>query len=783
MLRNYFKISIRHLLKNKVFSAINLFGLAIGMSVALLIGLWLWDELSFNHYHTYHERLGEIVSVETFNAVVTAEEFSSVPIAAALRNDYPEEINKVALTREINASLVLGTKKVNAYGYWAESELPAMLTLKMKQGSYKNFSDPSAVMISESLAKNLFGDQNPINKIISFNNEYEMKVSGVYEDLPSNTDFNRSQFFSSWENKNNTGTTHGDDWLDHHFQVFVQLRDLASFEGVSSKIKNLTKSHIAGGWEELMIHPMDKWHLHTDFKGKQGRIQFVWLFGIIGIFVLILACINYMNLSTAKSEQRAKEIGIRKTLGSSRKQLIAQFMVESFTVTFFSSMISVMSAWLSLPYFNLMAGKQISIPWTNPIFWISLIGFTMVTGILAGGYPAFFLSGFSSIKVLKGNFKTGKHAFLPRKIMVVIQFTVCTALLIGTIFVYQQIQLAKNRPIGYSTDRLIISEMKSESIRGHYEALRNELLNTGLVENVAESSSPSTEVRNGMMGYGWPGKNPNQLAIIGTLFVSYDFGKTIDWKIMDGRDFSRSYPTDSGAFILNEAAVDFTGLKNPVGQSIHWHDKDHLIIGVVKNMIMESPYKQADPVFFTLFDRKISFILIRIKQSVPSSVALGSISKIFNHFDSDSPFEFSFTADNYNMKFSDEEHIGNISSVFCLLSIIISGLGLFGLASYIVQQRTREIAVRKILGASVFSLWKLICSEFIQLVFISFLLASPITWYFSYKWLLQYEFRITISIWVFLMVAGGTLFIALFTISTKVLRAALLNPSGLLRSE
>ncbi len=384
---------------------------------------------------------------------------------------------------------------------------------------------------------------------------------------------------------------------------------------------------------------------------------------------------------------------------------------------------------------------------------------------------------------MKGNFKTGKFASLPRKGMVVVQFTVCIALIIGTIIVYEQIQFAKNRPIGYDTQRLIITEMKSESIKKHYEALRNELLRTGVVENVGESSSPSTEVRNSMMGYSWKGKDPNALAIIGTLFVSYDFGKTIDWKLLEGRDFSRDFPTDSGAFILNEAAVRFTGLKNPVGQVIHWRDKDHPIVGVVKNMIMESPYAPADPVFFTLFDRKISFILIRLKNAVPVPLALSGIEKVFVKFDPETPFDYEFTADTYNLKFSDEVHIGNISTVFCVLAIFISCLGLFGLASYIAEQRTKEIAVRKVLGASVLNLWKLLSYEFIFLVLISCLIAVPIAWYALHQWLLRYEYRTVVSGWIFLIVGVGTLLIALLTISFQILRAAFLNPAAQLRSE
>lgn len=786
MIKNYFRIAFRNILKNKVFSTINILGLAVGMAVALLISLWIWDEVSFNHYHRNHSSLGEIVSIETFNGVTNIGEFSSVPIAAALRRNYSDQFKNVSLTRDLSAGLMVGDKKISTYGLWTEPAFPGMLTLNMIKGNYNHFGDPSSILISESLAKSLFGKDDPLNKIISVNREFEMKVSGVYENLPFNSEFNNVQFLAAWENKNNSGNTHGDDWLDHHFQVFVQLQDHSSFANVSDKIKNLTKPHIEGGWEELKIHPMDQWHLYTNFTGGrngEGRIQFVWLFGIIGVFVLVLACINFMNLSTARSEKRAKEVGIRKTMGSSRRNLILQFIGESLMMTFFALFIALILALISLPSFNLLAGKHLYIPFLQIPFWLCILGFSFITGVLAGSYPAFFLSGFKPVKVLKGNFKIGKLASLPRKVMVVLQFSVCIALIIGTIIVYQQIQFAKNLPVGYSSQRLIMTEMKSESLKKHFDVLRSDLLHTGAVENVAEASSPSTEVINAMMGYSWKDKDPNKLAIIGTVFVSYDYGRTIGWNLLEGRDFSRDYPTDSGAFILNEAAVNFTGLKNPVGQVIHWRDKDHPIIGVVKDMIMQSPYSPADPTFFTLFDRKNVFVFIRLSKNIPGPQALSSVEKIFNRYDPDTPFDYSFAADNYNLKFTDEEHIGNISTVFCILAIFISCLGLFGLASYIAEQRTREIAVRKVLGASAINLWRLLSSEFVLLVFISCLIATPVAWYGLHQWLQRYDIRTPISIWIFVIVGAGTLMIALLTISYQIIKAALINPINQLRSE
>jgi len=787
ILKNYIKIACRNFIRNKFYSTINILGLATGIAVALLIGLWIWGELSFNHYHKNHKSLGEIASIITFNGVTTTGEYASVPIAEALRNNYPEEIRNASVTRGINAGLLVRDKKINASGLWAEASFPSMLTLNMKKGGYTGFRDPTAILISESLAKSLFGEADPVNKSISINHEYDLKVLGVYEDLPFNTTFHGVQFLAAWKNINNTGNTQNDDWLDHHFQVFVQLQDQSRFEILSSKIKNLSKAHIQGGWEELMIHPMDRWHLYTNFNDQggtgDGRIQFVWLFGIIGSFVLILACINFMNLSTARSEQRATEVGIRKTMGSSRSQLIRQFMGESVMMSAMALIIALVLAWLALPYFNLLAGRQLSIPFSDFRFWIYILGFTLLAALLAGGYPAFFLSGFRPVKVLKGNFRAGKFSALPRKIMVVGQFTVCIALIIGTVVVYQQIQFAKNRPVGYNTQRLIINEMKSESIRRHFDALRTDLLQSGVVEDVAESSSPSTEVRNAMMGYSWKGKDPNQPTAIGTLFVSYDFGKTINWTILEGRDFSRDFPTDSGAFILNEAAVKFTGLQNPVGQSIHWHNRDNPIVGVVKNMIMESPYQPAEPTFFTLYDRKIVFLMIRLSRSIPPPLAISKIEKIYSKYDPESPFDYSFAADDYNMKFSDEEHIGNISTVFCVLAIFISCLGLFGLATFIAEQRTKEIGVRKVLGASVFNIWKMLSKDFINLVIISCAVAIPVARYFLQHWLQRYTYRTTISWWVFVEAGSGAVIITLLTVSYQSIKAALMNPAKSLRTE
>jgi putative ABC transport system permease protein len=787
MLKNYFKVAWRNLVKSKTSSVVNIGGLAVGMFVAILICLWMWDELSYNHYHQNYERLGIAMSVETINGATTAESFASVPLRDALHNSFPDDFKNMALAAQTNQILRNGDKSIGQAGLWAQSAFPAMFTLKMLKGNSGSLIDPSAMLLSSSTAKALFGDMDPVNQTVLLSNKTTMKVSGVYEDLPRNSSFAETQFLLSWNNKDNPGMQLSDDWINHHFQLFVQLSDKSSFKEISAKIKDITKPHIKGAWEEIMLHPMDKWLLYNKFdNGKMvgGRLQFVWLFGIICVFVLLLACINYMNLSTARSGKRAREVGIRKVLGSMQRQLMGQFLGESMLVTFTALILSIVLAQLSLSYFNTLAGKHIVIPYTEPVFWLLILGFTIFTGLIAGSYPALYLSGFQASKVLKGTFRAGRAGALARRALVVIQFTVSITLITGTIVIFRQIQYAKNRPVGYSREGLLTINMSTPELKDQFDVLRNELLGTGAVENMAASSSPSTEVQNSMMGYDWEGRDPNSVPIIGTLFISQEFGKTIGWNITEGRDFSKDFPADSGAFILNEAAVKFTGLKNPVGKNIRWHGKDNLIVGVVNDMVMQSPYMPAEPVFFTLTpNSRIHVITIKINPSVFIHEAIAAIAPVFKKYNPGSPFEYQFTDDNYNLKFSGEEQIGHLATIFAVFAIFISCLGLFGLSSFIAEQRTKEIGVRKVLGASVFNIWRLLSKEFVILIMISLLISVPVAFYFMNNWLQNYPYRISLSWWIFATTGFGALFITLLTVSFQAVKAAVADPVKSLRTE
>ncbi|MCJ8211661.1 ABC transporter permease [Mucilaginibacter sp. RS28] len=790
MLKNYLKIAWRNLLKNKVYSFINVVGLALGMAVAILIGLWLWDEVSFDHYFEKHDRLGQIMVTQTFDGHTGTQMAVAVPLRDELKTKYGGDFKAITLASwNMPFTLGVGDKKIAQKGMYTQPQLPEMLTLKMVRGNINSLNDPSSILLAKSVADALFNNLDVIGKTVRVNNKFDLKVAGVYEDLPHNTTFYDTKLLMAWDkylSVEDWVKQSEKEWGNHSFQLFAELNDHVDFDKETQKIRGAIHGKFKEGNEWLLVHPMDKWHLYSEFKdGKVsgGRIQYVWLFSIIGVFVLMLACINFMNLSTARSEKRAKEVGVRKAIGSLRRQLIAQFLSESILIAALALLVSMVLVLAFLPTFNTLSSKQIQLPWLNPFFWGICLVFTLVTGLVSGSYPAFYLSGFNTIKVLKGTFKAGRFAALPRKVLVVSQFTVSITLIIGTIIVFKQIQFAKNRPVGYSREGLITIDMNTPEIRGHYDALRADLLKTGAVENMAQSSSPSTDVWSNQIGFNWRGKDQTTNPIFGTIAVSHDYGKTIGWKIGNGRDFSRDFATDTAALLINEAAAKYIGFKNPVGETIKWNDKPYTVIGVIKDMVMQSPYSQVMPTVFKLDYNWANLITVKLKPTMPLREALSKIEPVFKQYNPGSPFDFKFTDDEYKTKFADEERIGNLATFFAILAIFISSLGLFGLASFVAEQRTKEIGVRKVLGASVYNLWSMLSKDFVTLVVISCLIAIPIAWYYLSDWLKTYEYRTEISWWIFIIASFGAMLITLVTVSFQAIKAAMANPVKSLRTE
>jgi putative ABC transport system permease protein len=761
MLKSYFKTAWRNLSGNKFFAIINIGGLTVGMAVAMLIGLWIWDELSYDKQNINYDKVAEVMRQTTVNGEVGTRSASPIPLANELRKNYGNDFKHVVLSwwnRE--HILSFGNNKFTRVGKFMEPEAPEMLSLKMQTGNWNGLKDPSSILLSASAAKAIFGDADPMNKVMRIDNKMDVKVTGVYDDIPDNSRFRNVAFIAPWDlfaSSDDLIKSVKTSWGYDAAEIFMQIADNADVNNVSFKIKNTELDKIKDDKGLLaykpvvLLQPMSKWHLYAEWKNginTGGAIQFVWLFGIIGVFVLLLACINFMNLTTARSEKRAKEVGIRKAIGSLKKQLIAQFFTESFSVVLPAFAVSLFVIQMALPFFNAVADKKISVPWTNPLFWIAGISFCLFTGLVAGSYPAFYLSSFKPVKVLKGTFKTGRLAALPRKVLVVLQFTVSVILIICTIVVFQQIQFARNRPIGYNTNGLIQLQMNTPEFYGHEQSLRDDLIKTGVVNEVAESSSPVTGVWSGRSGFEWKGKDPDLQTEIGSIAVTTEYGKTIGWKLKEGRDFSKDFSTDSSSLIINEAAVRFMNLKNPIGENVKWDDENYKVIGVIKNMIVESPYEESRQIVYSLKKEKLNFILVKMNPSVSASDALQKIQAVFEQYTSSSPFDYKFVDENYGKKFAAEKRVGKLASFFSALAIFISCLGLFGMASFMAEQRIKEIGVRKVLGASAFNLWKLLSKDLVLLVFISFLFAIPIAWLFMYNWLQNYEYRTSISLWI-----------------------------------
>ncbi|MET7001525.1 ABC transporter permease [Chitinophaga defluvii] len=793
MFRNYLKIAIRGLLKNKRISFINIFGLSVGMAVTILIGLWIWDELSFNKYHENYPRIARVWQRFSMKGETGAFPGLPIPVAAELRNKFPDDFKYVVIASSPGTNTIsFQEKKFTQSGSFMEEDGPEMLTLKMLKGTRNGLKDPSSIMLSATLAKSLFGDTDPLNKIVKLDNRLNVKVTGVYEDLPRNTYFNELTFVAPWKLYTTSWDwIHAalDRWDVNVTSVFVQLAPQADFDKVSQKIGEILEKKNPsppGGTTSIFLHPMSRWHLYAEFKNGVsvgGQIQYVRLFGIIGFFVLLLACINFMNLSTARSEKRAKEVGIRKAVGSVRGQLISQFLSESILVSLFSFWLSLVIVQLLLPWFNQVADKDISVLWRNPWFWTAGIGFSLFTGLLAGSYPALYLSAFQPVKVLKGTFRAGRFAALPRKVLVVVQFSVSVLLITGTIIVFKQIQYAKNRPVGYTREGLIAVRMTTPDIYNNYQAARTALLETGMVGEVSESQGPVTDIWSSNGGFEWEGKMPGEPAFFATIGITFEHGKTVGWQFVDGRDFSRNFATDSAGVVLNESAVKYMKLENPVGKIIRWDGVGYKVLGVIKDMIMASPYEPIPQSFFYILKERGNFINVRIKPDVNIRDALTKISAIFQQYNPAAPFEYSFADEEYAKKFNYEVGIGKLSTFFATLAILISCLGLFGLASFVAEQRTKEIGIRKVLGASAFNLWRMLSKDFVLLVLLSCCIAIPFAWYFLHDWLQRYAYHTEITWWIFAIVAGGVLLIALLTVSYQATRAALANPVKSLRSE
>ena len=797
ILINYLKIAIRNLINNRTSAFINVGGLAIGMAVATLIGLWIWDELSFNQYHDHYDSITLVKRKGHNRGEIFISDYQVSALGDHLRTTYGNHFERVTMIRRPEEYILsAGEKAFTQIGQFMEPEGPEMLSLRMLAGSRKGLEGVNSILLSESVATKLFPLQDPIGESVRINNNTVVQVTGIYEDLPHNSQFRQATFISPLSLFFSMTDQDANAWTNQNMLIYTQLQPGTDLAEINALIKddyavNAGRDDLENP-PELFLLPMRKWHLYSEFENGQpvasANLKFIWFNGIIGLFVLFLACINFMNLSTARSEKRAKEVGIRKTIGSRRIHLIHQFFSESILISFLSFSGALALVQLTLPWFNKVSDKQLSILWSSPWFWFAGISFALLTGLLAGSYPALYLSSFKPIRALKGAVRPGSFNTAPRKVLVVFQFVISISLMIGTLIVHRQLQHAKDRPVGYSRSGLLMLPKRVAEFYGKEELLISELKKTGVVAEVGQSNYPLTNTRGNNGGFGWAGKDPTFNPTFNTIRVSHDYGAAIGWELMEGRDFSREFGTDKTGVVINESALKLMNLEQPIGAPISF-DEDYFgsnefkILGVVKDMIKGSPYDEAFPAIMFLSDKQLYWLFIRIDPSVSANKALPKIEAAIKNLIPSAPFDYKFVDEEYAAKFQAEERLSSLATIFAVLAILISCLGLFGLAIYVAEQRTKEIGIRKILGASVTTIIGSLSADFLKLVIIAILIAIPLAWYVSGQWLENYNYRIEIHWSLFAAAALLSIVIAFLTIGFQSLRAALANPIESLRNE
>lgn len=785
VIKNYFKIAWRNLFRNKAFSITNLLGLVIGMTSTMLIMFWVQDELTYDKFHKNYDNIYQVIANRDFKNEVFTDRNMVLPLSKAIETGYPQIKNAVVMTYPQSHTVTLGTTQLKKTGYTVGGRFFDMFTWQTISGNpAASINDPTSIVITQSMAKAFFGNADPLNKMLKLDNDLDFKVTAVIADPPANSSF-KFDYIHAFNYSDPNVKEQMNEWGNSSWNVFVQTPPGVSAAQLGKivdevKHKNSPNDKVS----TYFAFPMNRWRLYSDFKeGKNigGMIEYVRLFSIIAVIILLIACVNFMNLSTARSERRAKEVGIRKTLGSDRKQLAIQFFFESMILAAIAFLFSLLAVFLLLPSFNLLVEKQLSLQVTRPFFWLAGIAIVLFTGIVAGSYPALYLSSFNPIRVLKGTFLVGKSGILPRRILVVLQFSISILLISATIIVYQQIQHVKDRNLGYDPNNLIMMPVNDELAK-NYTVIKQELQNTGMIAGVTKSLSPITAIWWRSQSPDWEGKPENAKIIVCGQATDLDYFSTIGAKIIEGRDFTGK-PIDSSTMILNKSAIKTFGLKNPVGMEMRYGGRKYTVIGVVDDVVMNSPFAPVEPMMLFYQPNQCFTVSIRLKPSIAPQKALAAIETVYKKHVSAFPFEYQFVDEEFGKKFSTEQLISTLTNIFAALGIFICCIGLAGLASFTIEKRFREIGIRKVLGASVQQLLMLISKEFLKLVLIAFIIAVPVTWYLMSDWLEKYEYRTGISAWLFGIVGILILLLTMIVVGLNTIRAATANPVKSLRTE
>jgi putative ABC transport system permease protein len=787
MLKNYLKIALRNLLKNKSFSFINILGLAVGMASAILIILWIQYEITYDQFHEKKDRIYEAWNKDTFSGKLQCWHTTPKVFARVAEQEFPE-IEMVTRVDWGNSRLLsVGEKRVSISGTAVDSNFLNVFSFPLMQGQPDQvLKEPNSIVLTQKLAISLFGSAaSSMGKQIRIDEKENYTVTGVLKDLPFNTRF-QFDYLVPWSLVRKEGND-DPNWGNNSTRNYVLLKPNASLASIAPKLKTMKRRHTNDEpTNEMFLYPISRWRLYSNFTNgveDGGLIDFVKMFAVIALFILLIACINFMNLSTARSEKRAKEVGIRKVVGANKTSLVSQFLGESILIAFLAGIVALLIVQLSLPAFSTLTDKKLFVDYANPYFWLIFLGFIIITGIIAGSYPAFYLSAFKPVKVLKGTFLKTDKIITPRKVLVVLQFTFAIILIICTAIVKEQIQHAQDRETGYNKEKLVYHFLSGE-LEKHYPAVKNELLSSGVASSVTKTSAPLTQGWSDTWGVEWQGKLKTDKTDFDVFCADEDLGKTAGLQFVKGRDFNLAqFPTDSTGMLLNESSVKAMGFKDPLGQLVKNNGKEWHVVGVIKDFILQSPYQPTKPM--VIQGSKGWFNVIHFKLTGNNTTAdnLKKAEAIFKKYNPQYPFDYKFIDEEYAAKFRSEQRTGTLAALFAGLTIFISCLGLFGLAAYMAEGRIKEIGVRKVLGASVTSIVSLLSKDFVGLVVVAFVLAAPCAYLLMDNWLRDYPYRVTIEWWIFAFAAGLSILIALITVSYHAIRAATANPVKSLRTE
>ncbi len=789
MIKNYLKIAWRNLWKSKVFSAINILGLSLGLAISILILLWVQNELSIDSFHANSSRLYAVFERQYYDHKTMGQ--YSVP--GVLANEMKKIIPEVEYATNIGyinqATFRVGSKVLKLEGTSTDSDFFKMFSYPLVQGNAQTaLNTPLSIAISRKMAEDFFGSpQAAIGKTIRYENKKDFDITAVFENLPENTS-EKFDYLINWDNflKDNSWAK---EWGNNGPMAYVMLRADANPVLVDKKITRFldkySKAQSTTFRVELGLQKFGDVYLHSDFENGEpagGRIEYVNLFSIVAIFILLIACINFMNLTTARSVKRSREIGVRKVVGAVRSVLIRQFIGEAIFLTCIAAVISIILIVILLPVFNSVTQKQISYPFNHISFWLWLTGLTFLTGFLSGSYPALFLSSFNPVKVLKGTPKLSVGSAWFRKGLVVFQFVLSVILIVGTIIISKQVNFIQTKNLGYDRENLIYIPLEGD-LTAKYEIFKNEALKMPGIQSITRITYTPTNFVTSTGGVKWEGKDPNLNVEFTQVSVGYDFVPTMKLKIADGRDYSRDFATDSLGYMINETALKKIGYADPVGKPLTMWGQKGKIIGVLKDFHFNSLHDSIQPLIVRLRENEqFGNILVRTKQE-QTKQALASLNTLCRKLNPNFAFNYTFSDEEYQKLYNNEQIIGKLSDIFAFLAILISCLGLLGLAIFTAEQRVKEISIRKVMGASVSSLFALLSSEFLVLVFISLLIAFPLAWFAMNKWLQHYAYHTKMEWWVFAFAGLIAILITLLTVSFQAVKAAIVNPVKSLRSE